>query len=136
MNIQLVDSETEIWIDEEVEKLLERFAEVGTPLRGGLSIAKLVKAAYIRGINSTKEPLLPCPFCGKTMQITEDTIYPSGTVWLYNEDLQCRTYHGIHDIPNGNICWQINCCEHEGGCGASISGDSRQETIEKWNKRV
>ena len=28
------------------------------------------------------------------------------------------------------------CLEHEGGCGATMTGDSRQEVLDKWNRRV
>jgi hypothetical protein len=48
-------------------------------------------------------------------QDEEDTIYPVGR----NENL-----------------FQLVCQEHAGGCGATMTGYSVNECIEKWNKRT
>ena len=66
-----------------------------------------------------KVQLHKCPFCGNDMNqqymdSPEETIYPM------NRD---RTY------------WNIICQEYSGGCGAIVIADSKEECIEKWNKR-
>ena len=86
-----------------------------------------------------------CPFCGKSVDLDDmDTLYPSGTVWLYNEELQMRTYHRgsyfMHDsrfidLPESHWCYGMHCPQNAGGCGAKISADSKEEAIAKWNKR-
>lgn len=37
---------------------------------------------------------------------------------------------GVH----GEV-WEAGCLEHEGGCGARVTGDSREEAIAAWNRR-
>jgi hypothetical protein len=78
----------------------------------------------------------PCPFCGKKIDINdEDTLYPSGTGWKDSGE-GYRHYVSIYDVPKEQWCYKIVCQEHYGGCGAEIHGDSVDETIEKWNRRV
>lgn len=48
----MTDGETEDWMENEVENLMERFEKVGTPIKGGKSIVDLMRAAYLRGRNS------------------------------------------------------------------------------------
>jgi hypothetical protein len=73
-----------------------------------------------------------CPFCGAVLDIDdEDTIYPSGIFWRDSE--HGRIYYERSSMYHGreNECYQIKC-----GCGAEMHGDSKNETIENWNKRV
>ena len=63
----------------------------------------------------TTNTLLPCPFCGFHPNANDDDcIYPVGRTKLM----------------------QIVCYESGGGCGASVLGDSVDEVIRKWNRRV
>ncbi len=76
-----------------------------------------------------------CPFCGKHMNPSDqDTLYPSAVGW--KEEDGFRSYCSIYDVPKEQWCYKIVCQEHYGGCGAEIYGDSIEETLEKWNKRV
>ena len=85
--------------------------------------------------NEVSEPTLkPCPFCGHTPQDLRDALHPSGIRW--REDHGTRHYIGHSDPRDGERCWDMGCLEHEGGCGASISGDSRDEVVAKWNRRA
>ena len=78
----------------------------------------------------------PCPFCGHAVDLDDgDTLYPTGVGWLENDD-GFRTYHSFREVPKEQRCWGIHCPTTAGGCGAEISGDSREEAIEKWNNRV
>jgi hypothetical protein len=80
---------------------------------------------------------LPCPFCGKPVDLEDnDTLYPSGTGWLLNEELQMRTYHSYTETPQEQWCYSMHCPEQAGGCGAEMHGDTRDEALAKWNKRV
>ena len=78
----------------------------------------------------------PCPFCGHQVDLTDpDTIYPNGAGW-YNHPNGFRAYCGRNKVPNDQWCYSIHCVTTAGGCGVEISGDSRQECIDKWNRRV
>ena len=82
--------------------------------------------------------LLPCPFCGQELDINDlDTIYPSGIVWRDDPDIG-RAYYNYRDrLPNDELCWSIQCSTLTGkGCGAEIGGDSKEEAIAAWNKRI
>lgn len=75
-----------------------------------------------------------CPFCGKEVDLEDpDTLYTNGIGWVQNGNR--RSYHNFREVPEGQWCWSIHCHEHAGGCGAQINGDSRQECIDKWNRR-
>ena len=76
--------------------------------------------------------LKPCPFCGSEIDPTDpDVLYPSGVWWRYHGEY--RQYVGNKDSQEGdNPCFNIVC---PGRCGCVMTGDSRQETIDKWNKR-
>lgn len=79
----------------------------------------------------------PCPFCGMKVDMEDyDTLYPSGTGWEYNEELGMRTYHSFREVPKEQWCYTMHCVTTAGGCGAEMPGDSRDEAIEKWNRRV
>lgn len=75
-----------------------------------------------------------CPFCGHVPQDLRDAFHPSGIRW--REDRGQRHYIGAKDPRDGTPCWEMNCLEHEGGCGASMSGDGREEVLAKWNRRT
>ena len=78
----------------------------------------------------------PCPFCGMEINPSDpDLVYPTGTGWK-NESGGYRSYHQAYDVPKENWCYQVVCQTHYGGCGATMSGDSKQEAIDNWNKRV
>jgi len=87
-------------------------------------------------MNKEDIQLKPCPFCGRKADMSDpDTIYPSGTFWRPHEEVG-RIYIGPKErLSNDNPCWVINCVEIAGGCGASMDGDSIEETVEKWNRR-
>lgn len=44
-------AEVEDWIDSVVDSIMEGYEEAGTPLKGGLSIAKALREAYRKGRN-------------------------------------------------------------------------------------
>jgi hypothetical protein len=80
---------------------------------------------------------LPCPFCGKAVDLEDgDTLYPT----LFWRDIGdgLRSYHGIYerkpDEPK-NFCFTMHCPETAGGCGAEITGDSMEGAVLKWNRR-
>ena len=78
----------------------------------------------------------PCPFCGKKVDLEdEDTLYPSGSGWLFNAELGIRTYHRYNEVPKGQLCYGMHCPEPSGGCGAEIHGDSKEEALVKWCHR-
>jgi hypothetical protein len=85
----------------------------------------------------------PCPFCGLQIDPNDiDTLYPSGIGWKEDiwdgEGNVFRHYVSIHkeELPREQWCYKIVCNEHYGGCGAQMSGDSKEETLQKWNKRT
>lgn len=84
------------------------------------------------------EQMLPCPFCGKEVDLENpDTLYPSGIYWRWDEDLKMRHYIRFKDKQIGDQpCWQLLCPETAGGCGVEIHGDTKEEVVAKWNKRV
>ncbi len=93
------------------------------------------KAPIAAGPHDASVRPLPCPFCGKAVDLEDhDTLYPSGTGWKDQGDL--RTYHSHREVPKEQWCWGMHCTECSGGCGAKITGDSRQEALAKWNKRA
>jgi hypothetical protein len=84
--------------------------------------------------------LLPCPFCSKKVpDDLSDTLYPSGIYWREDPD-SGRHYISHSDemsrAEDDNKCWEMNCTQNMGGCGSSISADSRDEVIAAWNRRA
>jgi len=84
--------------------------------------------------------MLPCPFCGHKCDMNEpDTLYPNGIYWRDSADTG-RAYfgrtHKLFDPFTMKQCWQINCVTVSGGCGAQITGDSKNETIAMWQRRA
>lgn len=80
--------------------------------------------------------LKPCPFCGHEFDPNDldDTLYPAGMGWIDHPD-GIREYKFHASVPPEQWCWQINCQTHQSGCGANITGDSKQEVIDAWNRR-
>ena len=78
----------------------------------------------------------PCPFCGHPVDPDDpDSVYPNGTGWYVFLD-EHRAYCSKLDVPPDQWCYSVNCVTMSGGCGAEMSGDSKQEAIDKWNRRV
>lgn len=79
--------------------------------------------------------LLSCPFCGHTPQDWQDFLHPTGQAWRDDDGMR---HYMRWDDPRGTHgqVWELGCLEHEGGCGATMTGDSRQDVLEKWNRRV
>lgn len=82
------------------------------------------------------EELLPCPFCGKPVDLNDaDTLYPSGIYW--RGDGETRHYIRHYERkPGDSPVWGMHCPETSGGCGAEIEGHSKPDTIAAWNKRA
>lgn len=80
--------------------------------------------------------MLPCPFCGKEVDLDcPDTLYPSGIVWVNDEE--CYRFYGTrkqYPVPDGH-CYTLHC-NNGVGCGAQMHGDSAEEVIEQWNRRI
>ena len=59
----------------------------------------------------------PCPFCGYQMTKVdlEDALHP------------------INASPER--LWVLNCLELAGGCGFSMVGKTKEQVVDKWNKR-
>lgn len=84
---------------------------------------------------SNMTELKPCPFCGMELDDTDsDTLHISGG-WIEHPIIG-RHYVPSREAPPDQKCYAIHCNVIYGGCGASISGDSRQEAINNWNRRV
>lgn len=83
--------------------------------------------------------LKPCPFCGMKPDLSDgDTLYPTGVFWADLKDGE-RAYFGYgHKLQNehSKMCYGLHCVAIAGGCGATITGDSREEAIEKWERRA
>ena len=80
--------------------------------------------------------LLPCPFCGKDVDSNKQyTLHPNGIGWMFDEELEVRTYHKKNEVPTEQWCWIVNCPACDGGCGAEIHGDSMEEAVARWNIR-
>lgn len=79
----------------------------------------------------------PCPFCGMKIDPDDpDLVYPSGTGWKEEPEIGFRSYHRACDVPEEQWCYKVVCQTHYGGCGCTMSGDSKEEAIENWNRRV
>lgn len=77
-----------------------------------------------------------CPFCGHPVDLSNgDTLYPNGTGWLIRDN-GMTSYHRYKEVPKDQWCYSMHCVETAGGCGAEMSGNTKQEAIDKWNTRV
>lgn len=83
-----------------------------------------------------KLEFLPCPFCGKVVDLDNgDTLYPAGMYWRITDGIK----HHIRykDTQQGDeSCWGMHCPETAGGCGAEIEADSKNDAVNKWNRRT
>ena len=78
----------------------------------------------------------PCPFCGHPLDLGDpDTLYPNGIGWKVMAN-GGYSYHNYIEVPPEQWCYSIHCVTTSGGCGAEISGNSPQECVNKWNRRV
>ena len=86
--------------------------------------------------NTPSTSALPCPFCGKQVDLSDlDTLYPSGIVYKDCQDIG-RHYGTRKEIPQYDGQCYVLRCDTGVGCGASMSGDSVEEVLEQWNRRV
>jgi hypothetical protein len=77
----------------------------------------------------------PCPFCSKEIDIDDgDTLYPNGRAW--EDKAYGRSYYPCKGMPKEQWCWSLHCSTISGGCGCEMSADTKEEAIEKWNRRV
>ena len=88
----------------------------------------------------------PCALCGKKPYMEgDDTLHPDGGWQRIEDDLIVYTTGwDIHcmkeDRPEGlgidfGHCYTFHCPEVYGGCGMQVSGNSKEEAIQKWNRR-
>jgi hypothetical protein len=76
-----------------------------------------------------------CPFCGHKVDTSDpDTIYPNGVGWVLHDGT--KSYVNFREVSEERWCYSINCVTTSGGCGAEMAGDSLEECIEKWNRRI
>lgn len=81
--------------------------------------------------------LLNCPFCGVKPNIEDpDTLYPTGIRWRYTPE-GYKQYLRLKDsTQDDSHVWGFHCSEQAGGCGVEIVADTKQEAIDKWNRRI
>ena len=83
----------------------------------------------------------PCPFCGWEVPADDDdamldVLHMSGKWWAYSDKVGGIVFRNHRSrLPDDNPCWVMNCTENMGGCGAEISGLTRLEAIQKWDRR-
>jgi len=77
-----------------------------------------------------------CPFCGHQPDVDDgDTLYPSGIYWRVTDGI--THYIRLKDRKEGDQqCWQIVCNESSGGCDVEIEANTKEEAIQKWNRRT
>lgn len=91
-------------------------------------------------IESTKDLVgkykpLNCPLCNRKIGTDVDYIYSSG-IWHAEIEEGIKAYYSHRDRPEHALpCYEINCPVDVGGCGLSLSADSLEELIDKWNTR-
>lgn len=61
----------------------------------------------------------PCPFCGRDLKDSDrqETIHTERT-------------------PSRGKKWIIHCAEVDFGCGVEMRGDSEEQVLMKWNRRL
>lgn len=82
-----------------------------------LACAEKKHAADIASPPPPTFTLRVCPFCGH--QPEEGNLYDS-----------------VHRINREGTLWTAGCVDNEGGCNASVLGDSRADAIDRWNART
>lgn len=88
-----------------------------------------------------QKKLKKCPFCGHKIQDVIDSVHKTGIYWSYNPELDVKLFGTDCQMKHysakqtDNPCYRITCLETEGGCSASIDGDTLEEVIDKWNTR-
>lgn len=76
----------------------------------------------------------PCPFCGKKPELDgEDTLYPTGR-WREDDGIRHYLFPDDPRPAHGQV-YTMHCPETYGGCGAQVSGDSKDAVLGKWNRR-
>jgi len=79
----------------------------------------------------------PCPFCGFQVEDHVDMVYPSGIYWMFVDGYKSyMNFQSSLGHPGCGICYQVFCNPVMGGCGANMTGDSKEEAIENWDRRV
>ena len=85
------------------------------------------------------QELKACPFCGMQSELHwEDTLHPSRTAWREVEwDGELTRLYLWTDDPEWyhGRCYDIHCAVVYGGCGVTMTADSKEAVIEKWNRR-
>jgi len=83
--------------------------------------------------------LLCCPFCGHKPSLGDpSTLHPNGIYWVESDDVGREYFGRNHSMYAGKPteCWDMNCLEEAGGCGARIVGDDKQDAIARWQRRA
>lgn len=84
-----------------------------------------------------------CPFCGFEIDLGDRDMLVPTSFWTRNangkkvylgQGPRAREDAAAH--PNDlQRVWEIRCAEPNGGCGATIAGDSIDEAVAAWNRR-
>jgi hypothetical protein len=83
----------------------------------------------------------PCALCGHFPDPDNyiDSFHQTAQGWRDDEISpgKMMRHYMRWDDPRGvhGYTHEMNCLEHEGGCSMNVRGDTREETIEKWNCR-
>lgn len=79
--------------------------------------------------------LFPCPFCGAEPEDDlTDVLYKTGK-WKDHPQQGIRGYFSSTATDYDGFTYTMHCSTDYGGCGATMSGDSFEETVSKWNRR-
>ena len=92
-----------------------------------------------RNEESSLTELLCCPFCGKKPDMNDpSTLHPNGIYFVDSADIGRHYFGRTHALYAGKPaeCWDVNCLEESGGCGARITGDGKADAVAKWQRRA
>lgn len=84
------------------------------------------------------ELLKPCPYCGwQAGNDLRDVVYPTATYghWLDARDHSQGHIYNHEAKGASHQIWRVVCQENMGGCGASVTGTSRDFAMAHWNQR-